>query len=127
MAPDPYRYFRLEGRELFVQDCYAGADPRYRLAVRIITEQAWHSLFARHMFIDSPDVAGVPVLLNPARSLFRAEDFRPKARTTFKEPAGWALRHSQAGATATPQGLAAARPAGGDLLPRLPDQHRDDR
>ena len=38
-----------------MQDCYAGADPRYRLPVRIITEQAWHSLFARHMFIDVPD------------------------------------------------------------------------
>ena len=50
----------VEGRELFVQDCYAGADPRYRLAVRIITEQAWHSLFARHMFIDVPESAGVP-------------------------------------------------------------------
>jgi len=48
----------VEGRELFVQDCYAGADPRYRLAVRIITEQAWHSLFARHMFIDIPDAMG---------------------------------------------------------------------
>ena len=48
----------VEGRELFVQDCYAGADPRYRLRVRIITEQAWHSLFARHMFIDVPDAAG---------------------------------------------------------------------
>jgi phosphoenolpyruvate carboxykinase (ATP) len=44
----------VEGRELFVQDCYAGADPRYRLAVRIITEQAWHSLFARHMFLEIP-------------------------------------------------------------------------
>jgi phosphoenolpyruvate carboxykinase (ATP) len=42
----------VEGRELFVQDCYAGADPRYRLRVRIITDQAWHSLFAKHMFID---------------------------------------------------------------------------
>ena len=29
----------------------AGADPRYRLPVRIITELAWHSLFARTMFI----------------------------------------------------------------------------
>jgi phosphoenolpyruvate carboxykinase (ATP) len=28
--------------------------------VRIITEQAWHSLFARHMFIDIPDVVGGP-------------------------------------------------------------------
>ncbi len=40
-----------QGRDLFVQDCYAGADPEYRLPVRIITEYAWHSLFARNMFI----------------------------------------------------------------------------
>jgi phosphoenolpyruvate carboxykinase (ATP) len=50
-----------ENRELFVQDCYAGADSRYRLPVRIITEQAWHSLFARHMFIEVPGATGAPV------------------------------------------------------------------
>ncbi|HSA79943.1 MAG TPA: phosphoenolpyruvate carboxykinase (ATP), partial [Geminicoccaceae bacterium] len=38
------------GRELFVQDLYAGADPAHRLRVRVITETAWHSLFARNMF-----------------------------------------------------------------------------
>ena len=42
----------LQGRDLFVQDCYAGADPEYRLPVRIITEYAWHSLFARNMFLE---------------------------------------------------------------------------
>ena len=41
----------LQGRDLFVQDCYGGADQNYRLPVRIITEYAWHSLFARNMFI----------------------------------------------------------------------------
>ena len=41
----------LQGRDLFVQDCYGGADQNYRLPVRIITEFAWHSLFARNMFI----------------------------------------------------------------------------
>jgi len=41
----------LQGRDVFVQDCYAGADPDYRLPVRIITEKAWHSLFARIMFL----------------------------------------------------------------------------
>jgi phosphoenolpyruvate carboxykinase (ATP) len=41
----------MQGRDLFVRDCYAGADPNYRLPVRIITEYAWHSLFARNMFI----------------------------------------------------------------------------
>jgi phosphoenolpyruvate carboxykinase (ATP) len=44
-----------QDEELFVQDCYAGADPEYRLAVRIITERAWHSLFARNMFITTDD------------------------------------------------------------------------
>ena len=41
----------LQGEELFVQDCYAGADPEYRMPIRIITEKAWHSLFARNMFL----------------------------------------------------------------------------
>jgi phosphoenolpyruvate carboxykinase (ATP) len=41
----------VQGRDLFVQDCFAGADPAYRLPVRIISEYAWHSLFARNMFI----------------------------------------------------------------------------
>src|SRR5947207_4156011 len=35
----------LEGRDLFVQDVFAGADPAYRLPVRVATELAWHSLF----------------------------------------------------------------------------------
>lgn len=43
----------LQGRDLFVQDCFAGADPEYRLPIRVITETAWHSLFARDMFIQA--------------------------------------------------------------------------
>ena len=41
----------LQGEELFVQDCFVGADPAYRMAIRVITEKAWHSHFARNMFI----------------------------------------------------------------------------
>ena len=41
----------FEGRDAFVQDCHAGADQAYRLAVRVMTESAWHSLFARNMFL----------------------------------------------------------------------------
>ncbi len=44
-----------QGEEFFVQDCYAGADPEYRMPIRIITEKAWHSLFARNMFITTDD------------------------------------------------------------------------
>ena len=40
-----------QGRDLFVQDVYAGADPNYRMPVRIVTELAWHSHFARNMLI----------------------------------------------------------------------------
>ncbi len=41
----------LQGKDIFVQDCYAGAQADYRLPIRIVTEYAWHSLFARNMFI----------------------------------------------------------------------------
>jgi len=41
----------LQGKDVFVQDVYAGADPDYRVPVRIITEYAWHSLFVRNMLI----------------------------------------------------------------------------
>ena len=45
----------LDGKDVFSLDCYVGADPRYRLPVRIITEYAWHSAFARDLFIDIVD------------------------------------------------------------------------
>ncbi|MBV9574028.1 MAG: phosphoenolpyruvate carboxykinase (ATP) [Acidobacteriales bacterium] len=41
----------LGGRELFVQDLYCGADPRYRLPIRVVNELAWHNLFVRQLFI----------------------------------------------------------------------------
>lgn len=40
-----------QDKEFFVQDCYAGNDPDFRLNVRIITEHAWQSLFSRNMFL----------------------------------------------------------------------------
>jgi phosphoenolpyruvate carboxykinase (ATP) len=47
----------LQGKELFVQDCYAGADPAYRMPIRLITTQAWQSLFARNLFVQIKDKA----------------------------------------------------------------------
>ena len=41
----------LAGKSVYVQDCFAGADPNYRMPVRVITEFAWHSLFAHTMFV----------------------------------------------------------------------------
>jgi len=43
----------FQHKDVYVQDCFAGADPEYRLPVRIVTEFAWHSLFARNLFIQA--------------------------------------------------------------------------
>jgi phosphoenolpyruvate carboxykinase (ATP) len=40
----------LQGRDLFVLDAYAGADQRYGMPIRLITEFAWHALFAHQLF-----------------------------------------------------------------------------
>ena len=45
----------LQRRDLFVQDCFVGADPRYRLPLRVITDTAWQSLFAHSLFIRPTD------------------------------------------------------------------------
>ena len=47
----------LQDKELFVLDAWAGADPAYRLPIRIVTEFAWHNLFARNMFLPEDDPA----------------------------------------------------------------------
>ncbi len=63
----------LQGRELFVQDLYAGADPTYRLPVRVITDSAWHSLFSRNMFIRPP--ADELAAFEPAFTILHAPKF----------------------------------------------------
>ena len=45
----------LAGKDIYSLDCFVGADERYRLPVRIITEFAWQNLFARDLLIDSAD------------------------------------------------------------------------
>src|SRR5262249_742802 len=57
MTPEHFRRLHqaflasLDGKDLFVQDCFAGADPAYRLPIRVIAELAWHSLFAHQLFV----------------------------------------------------------------------------
>ncbi|MBV8461087.1 MAG: phosphoenolpyruvate carboxykinase (ATP), partial [Candidatus Eremiobacteraeota bacterium] len=41
----------LRDKEVYVLDAFAGADPDYRIPVRVVTELAWHNLFARNLFI----------------------------------------------------------------------------
>ena len=77
MAPESFETLHrrvlahLQGRELFVQDCDAGADPAHRLAVRVVTEQAWHSLFARNIFLPPAGGAG----FDPEWTILHAPSF----------------------------------------------------
>ena len=50
----------LQGKDLFVQDCYVGAHPDYRVPIRVINTRAWHNLFARNMFIREKDPDKLP-------------------------------------------------------------------
>ncbi len=73
--------------EVYTQDVFACADPEYRLRVRVISEYAWHSLFARNLFIRpnadelldfQPDftVISIPsIKADPERDGTRSETF----------------------------------------------------
>src|SRR5690349_20130192 len=63
----------LSGKELYALDCYAGADPKYRLAVRVINERAWHNLFCRNLFIDDPAAAAAA---DPQFTIIDAPSFK---------------------------------------------------
>ena len=45
-----------EGKEIFVHDCFAGADPAETMPIRVVAQRAWHTLFARQLFV-RPDPA----------------------------------------------------------------------
>jgi len=49
----------LQNRDIYVQDCYVGASAGYRRSVRVVSEKAWHNLFAQNMFI-RPTTAELP-------------------------------------------------------------------
>jgi len=57
MAPQQFEFLYrralayLQDKRLYVQDCFAGADPRYRIPIRVISQFAWHSLFSRQLFV----------------------------------------------------------------------------
>ncbi len=41
----------LTGKEVYVRDCYACADPRYRLNIRVVTESPYQNIFANNLFL----------------------------------------------------------------------------
>ncbi|HQT89463.1 MAG TPA: phosphoenolpyruvate carboxykinase [Acidiphilium sp.] len=63
----------LQNRELFTQDLFAGADPKQRIRVRLVTTNAWQALFARNMFI-RPTTQELAVF-EPDYVIFHAPEF----------------------------------------------------
>jgi phosphoenolpyruvate carboxykinase (ATP) len=45
----------LESKDLFVRDAFAGADPDFRLNIRVVNTLAWHNLFCANMFLRPED------------------------------------------------------------------------
>ncbi|MEK9628648.1 MAG: phosphoenolpyruvate carboxykinase [Nitrospinota bacterium] len=65
----------LQGKEVYVQDCCAGSDPEHQTHIRVITEHAWHNLFARNMFIQIRDMAKLENH-DPAFTVIHVPDFK---------------------------------------------------
>jgi len=59
--------------ELFIQDLYCGADPKYRLSVRYVSPSAWHMSFVRNMFI-RPEATELPTF-DPNFTVLHAPEF----------------------------------------------------
>jgi phosphoenolpyruvate carboxykinase (ATP) len=81
----------LQRGDIFVQDCYVGADPNYRRNVRVITETAWHSLFARNMFI-RPPLEDLPDI-EPNFTIIHAPHFHADPNTDATRSEAFVLLH----------------------------------
>ena len=80
-APEKYEALLADVRayldgmpELFVEDLYCGADPRYRLSVRYVSPNAWHMAFVRNMFI-RPELSDLPTF-DPNFTVLHAPEFQ---------------------------------------------------
>jgi phosphoenolpyruvate carboxykinase (ATP) len=68
----------VKGKTLFAQDLYGGADPTYRIKVRVFTEYAWHSLFIRQLLI-RPEIAEL-ASFTPELTIIDLPSFKPDSK-----------------------------------------------
>jgi phosphoenolpyruvate carboxykinase (ATP) len=69
----------LAERDLYSQDCYIGADPRHQRSLRVTTETAWASIFARNLFRRPP--AEEMASFTPNFTIIDAPSFRADPAT----------------------------------------------
>jgi len=67
------REYLNQREDLFIQDLYCGADPKYRLSVRYVSPSAWHMAFVRNMFI-RPEATELPTF-DPNFTVLHAPEF----------------------------------------------------
>jgi phosphoenolpyruvate carboxykinase (ATP) len=94
LAPEKYDVLEadvkayLNTKELFIRDMYACANPRRRLNVRLVSENAWQTLFAYNQFIRpyAADLAD----FQPNFTILHAPEFHPdpERHGTRKPPSG---------------------------------------
>jgi len=63
-----------QGHDVYVQDCFVGADPEYTLPLRVVSQLAWHNLFARQLFIGAEP--GLAADHKPEFTILFAPDFQ---------------------------------------------------
>lgn len=67
-----------KGKELFVRDAYACADPEFRLNIKVVTESAYQNLFAKNLFLRPTEGETTPaewlILAAPSFTAVAAED-----------------------------------------------------
>lgn len=100
MAPATFARLRdlttayLQNRELFVFDGFVAADPAHRVSLRVVSEKAWHSLFARCLF-RRPTAAELEGFV-PEWTILHAPDFHPEpARDDVRSDVAVAISFEQ--------------------------------
>jgi phosphoenolpyruvate carboxykinase (ATP) len=92
IAPEKFELLKqdmiayLNAKELVIRDLYACADPKYRLKVRLVSESAWHTLFAHDLFIrpSADELAN----FEPNFTILHAPEYHPDpARHGTRQPA----------------------------------------
>jgi phosphoenolpyruvate carboxykinase (ATP) len=82
----------LQGKDIFIQNCYAGADERFRLPIRVISERASHALFARTMFIRELDTEKL-ARHRPEFTILHAPNFHGDPATDGTHSEAFVLLH----------------------------------
>ncbi len=82
----------LQGKDIFIENCYAGADEHYRVPIRIVSERATAALFARTMFIRELDLDKLAHHV-PEFTVLHAPDFHADPATDGTHSEAFVLLH----------------------------------